>query len=62
MKPTPQEMTFQDAETEILNSVYAATVLIEWLEHAGKVRGNGHHIRQEVAAAAAKILKERWIE
>ena len=55
-----QNMTLQDAEAELSKRVYAATRLIEELEFAGHVRGNGHHIRQEIAAFAVKLLREQW--
>lgn len=57
-----QNMTLQDAEAELSKRVYAATRLIEELEFAGHVRGNGHHIRQEIAAFAVKLLREQWEE
>jgi len=54
-------MPLEDACTYIINSVYENTALIELLEDAGKIRGNGHCIRQNIAAYAEKIIKERWI-
>lgn len=53
-------MSFSRLEADLQNAVYAATELFEVLEHTGHFRGNGHHARQEAAAAAAKILSERW--
>lgn len=61
-----QSMSLADASAEIINIVYASTSLIESLEHCkskdgGKrIRGNGHHIRQEIAEFAEKLLKDRW--
>lgn len=63
-----QSMSLADASAKISNRVYAATGLIEQLEYCkskdgGKrIRGNGHHLRQEIAAFAAKLLKENWEE
>ena len=63
-----QAMTIEDASAKISKSVYKATRLIEYLEFCkasdgGKrIRGNGHHIRQEIAEFAVKLLKERWDE
>lgn len=61
-----QSMTLEDASVEISNQVYAATGLIERLElckandGSKRIRGNGHHIRQEIAEFAEKLLKDRW--
>lgn len=55
-------MTWREAEAELSNLVYSATFLIERLEYAGKVRGNGHHVRQEIVEFATEKLKERWID
>ena len=63
-----QSMTLEAASAEIGNRVYAATGLIEQLEFrkakdGGKrIRGNGHHIRQEIAAFAVKLIKYQWVE
>lgn len=54
-------MTLADAEAELMNAVYAATAIMERMEHAGKIRGNGHHARQAVAAKAVEELRGRWI-
>ena len=56
------EISKEDAAAEIANSVYEATSLYETLEYKRKVRGNGHHIRQKVAAFAVSLMEERWIE
>lgn len=63
-----QAMTLEYATTEISKRVYKATGLIERLEFCkasdgGKrIRGNGHHLRQEIAKFAEKLLKENWEE
>ncbi len=49
------------ASAELGSAVYAAAILLERLEDAGKVRGNGHHMAQSVAAFATGLLAERWI-
>lgn len=54
-------LTLDQAETEVVNAIYAAALIFERLEHAGVVRGNGHHMAQEMSAAAEKLLRERWI-
>ena len=57
-----RNMNLDDAKAAISNSVYAATTLFEQLESAGKCRGNGHHARQSLAAAAAAELQSRWLD
>jgi hypothetical protein len=57
---SPVEMSLRDAEVELSNLVYEATALIERLEGAGLVWGNGHHHRQRVAEFATNLLKESW--
>ena len=68
-RPAPKEdpkhaewrgMSLSRLEAEVQNAVYAATEMFEVLEHTGHLRGNGHHARQEAAAAVAKILSDRW--
>ena len=53
-----KKMSLKEARTAISNEVYSGSALFELLE--GKVRGNGHHIRQEVARYAQKLMEERW--
>lgn len=57
-----QDMTVEEAEAAVINSVYEATQLIERLESRGKVVGNGHHARQKLARYAGDELKARWIK
>ena len=54
-------LTLEDAEAEFQNRVYLAALFLEQLEHAGKIRGNGHHAAQKVAKEAVAELRERWI-
>lgn len=58
MKTLPT--TLEAAEAQLSTAVYAACRLLEDLENGGLVRGNGHHLRQAVAAFAVEKLKERW--
>lgn len=61
-----QSMSIDDASAVVINQVYKATRIIEDLEYCKssngwkRIRGNGHHIRQEIAEFAEKLLKERW--
>ena len=56
-----EDMDAGDAVSEIGNAVYEAAHLFERLEGKGKVRGNGHHIMQDVAEYARKLMRERWV-
>lgn len=50
-----------DAMSLVSNQVYAATALLEQLEAAGLLSGNGHHVRQKIAQVAADEVNARWI-
>lgn len=54
-------MTREEASSAIEQAVYEACHLFERLEGANKVRGNGHHMMQTIAAEAGKLMRERWI-
>ena len=56
------ELTKDRAKTLIERSVYEATKLIEQLERAGKVSGNGHHARTKLAKSAGDELVSRWYD
>lgn len=55
-------MTLEQAEGEISRKVYEACQLFERMENRRKVRGNGHHMAQQLAKQAADLMRERWIE
>lgn len=57
----PAQMTLDDAKSDLSKAVYAATDIIERLEGAGLIAGNGHHLRQELARHAVDVLEKRWI-
>lgn len=63
-----QAMTIADAKVELSNRIYEAAGLIEELEYCvasdgtKRIRGNGHHIRQQIAKFAESLLAERWCE
>lgn len=54
--------TIESASATIKNEIYAAASFFEDLEDAGKIRGNGHHMRQHLAQDAADMLADRWID
>jgi hypothetical protein len=53
-------LSCEDAEAAITTAVYEATRLIETLEHAGRLSGNGHHARQKLAELSRQELASRW--
>lgn len=53
-------MPLEKAKTELSNRIYDTARIIELLGGKGKVRGNGHHIRQNIAAYAENLLEEKW--
>ncbi len=57
-----KEMTYSQAEEVLMSKIYEVTLLFEQLEHARKIHGNAHHLRQKVSHAAKKVLKEQWIK
>lgn len=61
---TPEQLTnmsIEDACCHLANAIYKASALIEQLERAGKVSGNGHHARQTLAKQATEELRCRWL-
>ena len=56
----PVTMTLEEAKTELSSAVYTATALIEQLEGAKLINGNGHHHRQEIARFATELLVKMW--
>jgi len=57
-----KNMSLESAQNEISNAIYQASALFELLEYAGKVRGNGHHIAQDLGTHASEKMAERWVE
>ena len=55
-----EKMTLAEAQRQLSNSVYAAALIVEKLETAGKIAGNGHHARQKIAQFAVDDLAKRW--
>lgn len=58
----PIQLSLDEARGQISTAIYEATALFEQLEASGRVRGNGHHMRQAVAEFATKLLRERWAD
>lgn len=55
-------MDKEDAKRHIANKVYQASFLYERLEGVGKIRGNGHHIMQELCKHAESLVEKYWVE
>lgn len=55
-----QALTLAEAERELSSAVYSAALLFERLEGVGSVRGNGHHVAQNIAQKAVDELRYRW--
>lgn len=51
---------YESVKNELECKVYEATKILEELEREGLVFGNGHHMRQAIAAEAVEMLKLRW--
>ena len=49
-------------EAELGNRVYFASRLIERLEQAGLVSGNGHRAAQSISRFAIDELRKQWIQ
>lgn len=65
MEPRPlpdtyRDMTLDQAAADISNTIYASSGLFEDLENAGHIRANGHHLRQQLAEYAQKLLRDTW--
>lgn len=64
MKLTIEEIKKADKATltaELSNRVYAAAILLEQMENAGRIGGNGHHHAQDIAKYAEDKLNREWI-
>lgn len=59
--PDPQRNpTLEQAVADMGNTIYASSGLFEDLENAGHIRANGHHLRQQLAEYAQKLLRDAW--
>lgn len=50
-----------DAVVKIENLVYEATIHFFESREGTQLRGNGHHMAQQLAAQAGALVLERWI-
>lgn len=51
------------AADKLSNAVYEAAVSVfEELEHAGKIKGNGHHHAQRMANLSEQMIDDLWID
>jgi len=52
--------SLEAVKIELYNRIYMAAKMFEDLENCGKISGNGHHARQNIAEFAANELEFRW--
>ena len=57
---TELNVNAEDMARDIESAVLDATQVIETLEAAGLIVGNGWHIRQDIAKYAKDKVLERW--
>jgi len=57
-----EKMTKEDIVTYLEQSVYNVCLIFEQLEGLNKIRGNGHHIAQDISHYTKKELLNRWRE
>lgn len=55
-----KQMDKESLAAELSNRVYDAALLLEQMEGAGLIGGNGHHKAQRVAAYAVQQMNEAW--
>lgn len=53
--------SLEDAQVELGNLLYRVGLLYEYLEHEGRVRGNGHHMAQELSQFGTELLARQWV-
>lgn len=59
---TSRDLTLDQAAASIGNTIYASSGIFEDLENSGHIRANGHHLRQQLAEYAQKLLRDTWVE
>ena len=53
-------MTKQQAADYLSDAIYKVAIIFETWEAEGKVKGNGHHIAQDIAAYAEHVVQQRY--
>jgi hypothetical protein len=53
-----EELDWNKLEAEVENKIYAAGLIFEQLEFAGRIRGNGHHHAQKLSGYASEMLND----
>lgn len=61
-KGVTKDITKEDAKCMISNNVYKASFLYEQLEGVGRIKGNGHHIMQQLCKHAEYLIEKYWID
>lgn len=55
-----KKMDRESLESELSSRVYKAALLLEQMEDAGFISGNGHHKAQRVADYAVLQMDQAW--
>ena len=55
-----REMDLEQTLAFVGNAVYQVATVLERLEDADRIQGNGHHMAQELSARAQGEVIERW--
>ncbi len=50
----------EGAKVLVSKLVYQAAIVFEAMESASLIRGNGHHMAQNISRQAVNLLEERW--
>jgi predicted transcriptional regulator len=62
-KSVDKNLVWNDAIDRIKIEIYQLTAQrFEALEHLGLIRGNGHHMAQEISESVKVDLQERWVK
>jgi hypothetical protein len=54
-----KEMGWEHLKAEVGNEIYQATSILERLENASRIWGNGHHWRQQIVGIIMEHMEER---
>lgn len=57
----PETATLEEAKAQMGSELYDLCLVYEHLEHKGLVRGNGHHMSQNVVKFALDQLEKQWV-
>lgn len=55
-------MSDEKIEADVADTIYAAALIFEGLEHKGLVVGNGHHLAQKVTDYAVELYRKAKVK